>query len=270
MSVRKRGEDLDADHELLEHDVGGRLHWFDSDRRDFLKILGGGLLVCLRVPSVAAQESGRGRGGPDLPQDISAWLHIGEDGRVTVFTGKVEMGQNIRTSLAQQVSEELRMPLESIRMVMGDTDLTPWDAGTFGSRTTPTMGRELRRAAAAARQALIDLAAERWNADRAALNAEAGKISNSVTGKAIAYGELTRGQKLVKVIGADPPVTAALEWKIAGAAAPKVDGRDFVTGRHQYTSDLTRPGMLHGKVLRPRSEERRVGKECRSRWSPYH
>ncbi len=251
MSVRKRREDLDADLELLEHEIDGRLHWFDADRRDFLKILGGGLLVCLRVPSVAAQESGRGRGGPDLPQDISAWLHIGEDGRVTVFTGKVEMGQNIRTSLAQQVAEELRVPIESIRIVMGDTDLVPWDAGTFGSRTTPTMGPQLRRAAAAAREQLVDLAAGRWKADRAVLHAAAGRISNPATGQAIGYGKLTRGQNLVKVIGADPPVTPVLEWKIAGTPAPKVDGRDFVTGRHQYTSDLTRPGMLHGKVLRP-------------------
>ena len=79
---------------------------------------------------------------------------------VTVYTGKVEVGQNIRTSLTQAVAEELRAPLTSIRMVMGDTDLTPFDAGTFGSRTTPTMSPQLRKAAAAAREMLIDLAAE--------------------------------------------------------------------------------------------------------------
>jgi len=113
------------------------------------------------------------------------------------------------------------------------------------------MGPQLRRAAAAAREELVDLAAGRWHSDRAALNASAGKVSNRATGQAAGYGELTRGQNLVKVIGEDFPVTPAREWKVAGAAAPKVDGRDFVTGRHQYASDLTRPGMLYGKILRP-------------------
>ena len=95
----------------------------------------------------AAQESGHGFGGHELPQEISAWLHIAADGKVQVFTGKVEVGQNIRTSLAQQVAEELRVPFDSITMVMGDTDLVPWDMGTFGSRTTPTMGPQLRNMA---------------------------------------------------------------------------------------------------------------------------
>ena len=101
----------------------------------------------------------------NCPTDIAAWLAIAPDSRVTVFTGKVEVGQNIRTSLAQQVAEELRVPFDSITMLMGDTDLVPWDAGTFGSRTTPTMGPQLRKMAAAARQMLIEMAAKRWNAD---------------------------------------------------------------------------------------------------------
>ena len=78
----------------------------------------------------------------------------------------MEVGQNIRTSLAQAVAEELRVPFDSITMVMGDTDLAPCDMGTFGSRTTPTMGPQLRTMAAAARETLLDLAAERWHVDR--------------------------------------------------------------------------------------------------------
>ena len=101
---------------------------------------------------------------------MSAWLHIAADGKVKVFTGKVEVGQNIRTSLAQQVAEELRVPFDSIAMVMGDTDLVPWDMGTFGSRTTPTMGPQLRTMAAAAREMLVEMAAKRWNVDAAALD----------------------------------------------------------------------------------------------------
>ena len=247
----RKNEPSDLDLEVLQHEENGRIHWFDVDRRAFLRVLGGGVLVCLAVPATTAQESGRSSGSRELSKDVGAWLHIGSDGAVTVFTGKVEMGQNIRTSLAQQVAEELRVPLDSIRMIMGDTDLTPWDAGTFGSRTTPTMGPQLRAAAATAREQLLELAGERWNADRAKLAASGGKISNPDTGEALAYGELTRGQNLVKVIGADSPVAHPREWKVAGKSAQKVDGRDFVTGKHQYTSDLTRPAMLHGKVLRP-------------------
>src|SRR6516165_2018128 len=133
------------------------------DRRNFLKGLSAGLLVVFSPVGAWEQESGRGFGGHELPKDISAWIHIGADGRVAVFTGKVEVGQNIRTSLAQLVAEELRVPFESITMIMGDTDLVPWDMGTFGSRSTPTMGPQLRTMAAAARQTLIEMAAERWH-----------------------------------------------------------------------------------------------------------
>ena len=102
------------------------------------------MLICLAYEPTHAQESGRRGGSHELPKDISAWLHIDADGKVKVFTGKVEVGQNIRTSLAQQVAEELHVPFGSISMVMGDTALTPYDMGTFGSRTTPTMGPQLR------------------------------------------------------------------------------------------------------------------------------
>ena len=132
-----------------------------------MKSLGGGILVlhlaehgaAEQQPAAAAAAAG---GGQPVPRDIAAWLHIGEDGRITVYTGKAEVGQNIRTSLTQVVAEELHAAPESIRMVMADTQLTPFDMGTFGSRTTPDMSRRLRRTAAAAREMLIDLAAESW------------------------------------------------------------------------------------------------------------
>ena len=237
------------DLELAQHEAA-RLHWFEVDRRRFLRWLGGGILVGAAAPRLAAQESGRPGGRTDLPQEISAWIHVGGDGRVTVFTGKVDMGQNIRTSLTQQVAEELRVPMPSISLVMGDTDRTPYDMGTFGSRTTPTMGPQLRRAAAAAREALLELAAARWKVDAAALRAEGGRVV-AAGGRGASFGELTRGKELVRVIPAEPPVEPPSQWKIAGADCERVDGRDFVTGRHVYPSDVTRPGMLFGKVLRP-------------------
>jgi len=258
--------DGELDREPREHELAGGLHRFEVDRRAFLKTLGGGLLVCLWAPAARAEstataiagppagaESGRGGSGRELPRELSAWLHVDPDGRVTVFTGKVEVGQNIRTSLAQQVAEELRVPLDAVRMVMGDTALTPWDAGTFGSRTTPTMAPQLREAAATAREMLVDLAAQRWNAPRGTLVADAGRVANPATRQSLGYGELARGLDPRAAVRTAPivPLTAATAWKIAGTPAAKVGGRDFVTGGHRYTSDLVRPGMLHGKMLRP-------------------
>ena len=229
---------------------------FDLDRRDFFKFLGAGVLVVsVLKPALAAQESGRSgqRRGDSLPKEIDAWLHIGEDGKVTVYTGKAEMGQNIRTSLSQAVAEELRVPIEKIEMVMGDTQLTPFDMGTFGSRTTPTMNLQLRKVAAAAREMLIGLAAAQWRVNRGSLIASVGKITDARGNRSLSYATLTKGQQLTETVGADVALIPATDWKVVGQSAPKVDGREFVTGRHRYPSDQKLPDMFYGKVLRPPS-----------------
>lgn len=224
---------------------------FELGRRDFFKFLGGGLVVALVVrEGLALQRPGRGRGGPSLPDEISAWLHVAEDGSATVYTGKVEVGQDIRTELSQVVAEELRLPVASVRLVMGDTDLTPFDMGTFGSMTTRVMVPQLRKVAAAAREVLVDLAADYSKADRSRLVAADGRVRNTVTGKSFRYGELTKGQKITKAIGDDPPMTNPDQWKIEGKAVKKVNARTFVTGKHKYASDINLAGMMHGKVLR--------------------
>lgn len=232
-------------------EIRERVHWFELDRRDFLKLCGGGLLVVLGGTTGTAQEAGRGFREHELPKEVSAWVHIDEDGRVTIFTGKVEIGQNIRTSLAQLVAEELRVPFDSITMVMGDTDLTPWDMGTFGSRSTPTMGPQLRTMASTARQMLVEAAAQRWKTDPATLVAADGRVTNPASRQSLTYGEITRGEKLTQAVSGDPPLTPAIDWKIAGRPHLKVEGRDFVTGKHQYPSDIIRSDMMFGKVLRP-------------------
>ena len=229
---------------------------FDLDRRDFFKFLGAGVVVVsVLKPAIVAQESGGGRQrrGESLPQQIDAWLHIGENGRVTAYTGKVEVGQNIRTSLSQAIAEELYMPIDRIEMVMGDTQVTPFDMGTFGSRTTPTMNPQLRKAAAATREILIGLAASQWKAERQQLVASDGKIVDRKSNRSIEYAALLKGQQITQNIAADQPLMPSTEWKVAGQPAPKIDGRDFVTGKHRYPSDQTLPNILYGKVLRPSS-----------------
>ena len=136
---------------------------FALDRRKFFKITGGGLIVACVLKDLLSfgSETSLSETSSVSVAGVESWIHIGEDGTVSVYTGKVEVGQNIRTSLSQIVAEELMVPVLSIKMIMGDTDLVPFDAGTFGSRTTPQMGTQLRRAAAAARQALLDMAAKK-------------------------------------------------------------------------------------------------------------
>ena len=225
-------------------------------RRAFLKLLGTGLVVlCVDRRAGAQAESGAGglrrAGGQSRPANLDAWLRIAPDGTVTFFTGKTEVGQNIRTSLTQAVAEELAAPIESIRAVMADTDLTPYDAGTYGSRSTPDMGLQLRRAAATAREALLDLAAALWSVDRGSLAVADGKVRHPPSQRSIGFGELATGSKLVRTISPETPLKPATQWRVAGMPVPKVDGRDFVSGRHRYASDIALPGMLFGRVLRP-------------------
>jgi nicotinate dehydrogenase subunit B len=208
----------------------GPAYNFSFDRRGFFKALGGGIVVVSFISKARGQESGggRGRGGRNIPQEIAAWLHIDPNGAVTVYTGKVEVGQNARTSLTQAVAEELGAPLRSIELVMGDTERTPYDMGTFGSMTTPQMVPQLRKAAAAARAMLP---AGPW--------------------ESINFTEIAKNGTLVKgVTGAGKPKPAA-DWKVMGTSVPKVHGREMVTGKHRYTSDVKLPEMLYGRVLRP-------------------
>jgi isoquinoline 1-oxidoreductase len=226
---------------------------FEIERRDFMRIfgvMGGGLLVIASVPRAAAQESGRAAQNRTVPRVIEGWLHIDDKGKVTGYTGKTEIGQNIRTSLAQAIADELRVPLSDVSMVMADTDLVPYDAGTFGSQSTPRMAPQLARAAASAREMLIDRAAALWQADRTTLSAKDGQVVDP-GGRAVTYGDLTQGQQLTGAIAAETPIAPAREWTLRGTAPRKVNGRDIVMGRHLFTPDLVRPRMQHGHVIRP-------------------
>jgi isoquinoline 1-oxidoreductase len=235
-------------YELWED--GGELLF---DRREWLRLVGAGLIVaCLLDRAEGQRRGGRGGFGGAAPRELGAWLHVAGDSSVTVYTGKTEVGQNIRTSLTQVVAEELRIPPGRIKLVMADTAKVPIDGGTAGSRTTPAMAPQLRRVAAAAREALVDLAAEQNKLERKSLSVADGKVQGP-GGKSFAFGDLTKGQKLVKVIDNQAPTTPPAQWKVMGTSVAKVDGAAFVTGSHHFTSDVKVPGMLFGKVLRPAS-----------------
>ena len=178
-----------AENELALHDQD-----FSPSRRHFLKTLGGGIFVFFSYSMLPAQERRR-TGGQALPTDFNAFVRIAPDGRVTCLTGKIEMGQGIVTSLAQMLAEELDVPLTSVDMVMGDTDLCPYDMGTWGSLTTRFFGPPLREAAAEARSVLIRLASERLHVEKERLIVRNGVVQDrDNSNKKVTYGELAQGK----------------------------------------------------------------------------
>ncbi len=214
------------------------------DRRLFCKLLGGGIVVLItsKPSDLFAQRRG-------YPEDLNAYLRIDENGRVTLFSGKIEMGQGVHTSLAQMAAEELDVSPESITMVMGDTDLCPWDAGTWGSQSTRMFGPAVRAAAAEARTVLMKLASEKLGTPRAQLVVENGVVSNGSL--KVTYGELAKGKQITRLVGEKAVLRTVKEFKVIGKPAKRMDARDKVTGRAKYAGDIRLPGMLYARMLRP-------------------
>lgn len=229
------------------------------DRRDFMKFVGGGLVIFFTVESPAeaaqgARPKGFGFGGPGggAPPDVNAYLRIGEDGKITVFTGKIEQGQGNMTALAQMAADELDVPLESVHMIMGDTDLCPWDMGTFGSMSIRIFGPALRSAAAEARAVLLEMAAEQLKVDKGRLKIEKGVIySGSDRKSRVTYAQLTKGQKITRKLEQKPAPKPVSRFTLIGQSPVRVDAIEKVTGKARFTGDLRFPGLMYAKVLRP-------------------
>ncbi len=215
-----------------------------KDAESFFRLLPDGL-----VTVAAADDSGPAAGGWGRPDD--AWVHVGSDGTVTAFTGKVEAGQGTRTALALLVAEELAVPADSVRLVMANTDISPFDLGTFGSRSMPYAAPPLRAAAAAARDWLVAAAARRFGISAAELTVSGGLVAGPDGAPSTWYGELLAGVRRVERAPADRPVTPVRQWRTAGHPARALGGAAVVTGRKFFPSDLSLDGMLHGCVLRP-------------------
>jgi nicotinate dehydrogenase subunit B len=224
------------------------------NRRDFLKAAGGGIIILFSATVLPAQERRwiRQAAGTELPQDFNAFLKVGADGRVSCFTGKIEMGQGIVTSLAQMLADELDVPVDRVDMVMGDTDLCPYDMGTFGSRSTRFFGPPLREAAAMARAVLLDLAAEHLKLPKEQLVVKDGLVSDKKDGRrTVTYQQLTMGKYIERKITGKAPVKDVKELKVMGRALRRTDGVRKATGEARYAGDIVLPGMLYARILRP-------------------
>jgi isoquinoline 1-oxidoreductase len=224
------------------------------DRRDFVKVLGGGILVTVNLGPLTlfnstAEPAYQGRG---YPEDINAYLHIAEDGKVTLYSGKIEMGQGVMTSLCQMAAEDLGVSLDAMHIVMGDTDTCPWDMGTFGSLTTRMFGPAVRAAAAKARLILTDLAAERLGVSRDALSVADGVVYvTRDKARSVTYGALARGQAITHEVDEEAVLRAVKDFSVMGQSPLRMDGVEKVTGAAQYAGDIRLPGMLYARVLRP-------------------
>ena len=220
------------------------------NRRDFLKATGAvGLFVSF--PLSAFQEPEKVPQRPSYPKDFNAYLKIGPDGRVGCFVGKIEMGQGTMTALAVLAAEELDVPLERVDMLMGDTDLCPWDGGTWGSLSVWQFGPVLRGAAAEARAVLVQLASEQLGVPVARLQVREGLVS--VAGdpaRHVSYGQLVEGRRIERHLQDVKPKPVA-QFSLVGKNAPRKDGRPKVTGAARYAADLLPPGTLHACLLRP-------------------
>ncbi len=220
-------------------------------RRDLLAMAGPGLFLCFRVDTLSAQEPARLPARQGYPTDLNAYLRIGPDGRVTCFAGKVELGQGAMTVLAQILAEELDVAYDSVDMVLGDTDLCPYDMGTFGSMNVRYFGPALRGAGAEAKAILLQMAAQQLQAPAARLQVKAGVVTDPNTpGKSVTYSQLVQGKRIERHIEGVPvkPVTA---YTVVGQAAPRKDALDKVTGKAKYCGDYIFPGMLHARLVRP-------------------
>ncbi|MEJ2647166.1 MAG: molybdopterin-dependent oxidoreductase [Sedimentisphaerales bacterium] len=217
------------------------------DRRTFVQLVGAGILVTVTSDIADAQRRGGGGRGPSIP--VEARLHVGQDGIVTVMTGKVDEGQGCRTQLLQAAAEELRVSPDKVKMILADTELVPDDGMTAGP--------PVRQAAATAREIMTQLAAEQWEVSPGSLQVQDGVITNPSANQTLTYGDIAKTQNLSEAfkqsVSSNVALTPVSEWKVLGTPVHKPTGRDIVTGVHLYPSDIMRPNMLYGKVLRPPS-----------------
>jgi isoquinoline 1-oxidoreductase len=223
----------------------------EPSRREFLSATGAGLFVFFPIAPLVAQEPARLPTRMAAPSDFNAFLKIGADGRVAGFVGKVELGQGALTAFSELLADELDVLYDSIDMTAGDTDLCPYDMGTFGSMSMPLLGPAVRSAAAEARAVLLQMAGERFGSPVERLRVKDGVVTDSGDAtKRVTYGQLVEGRRIERHLPNVPRKNAGA-FKVIGQSPRRKDALDKVTGKAKYAGDMTPPGLLHARILRP-------------------
>jgi nicotinate dehydrogenase subunit B len=225
-------------------------------RRDFLKRAGALIVSFSAGPLAGAPMSGQGQFGTHSshidPQKLDSWLSVGADGIITAYTGKCDFGQGIFTAQTQLVAEELCVPIARVKLIECDTALTPDQGTTSGSQSTPTNfnNENLALAAATAREALLNMAAQKFEQPADQLTVENGEIA-SRTGDHVSYVELIGNNHLNIPLSRTAKRRSAAQWTVLGKPIPSLDRLTLITGRFEFLHHVRVPGMLHGRVVRP-------------------
>ena len=225
-------------------------------RRNFLKT-SGALIVSFSAaslldPFVFAQGPFGTHMSHIDPGQLDSWIAVGADGVVTAYTGKCDFGQGMATVQTQLIAEELRVPLDRVRLIQCDTSVTPDEGTTSGSQSTPVNfnHRGLAQAAATAREALLGMASRRLRVPLNQLTIAAGAISTPA-GKQISYAQLIGGKRFSLKLNPDARRRPPSEWMVLGHPVPSLDMSSLATGRFEFVHNVRVPGMLHGRVVRP-------------------
>ncbi len=222
-------------------------------RREFIKS-GGALIVGFSLSGPISEALGQAASGskPVALDEVDSFLAIGQDGIVTVYTGKVDLGTGTRTALRQIAAEELDIPLERIKLIEGDTALTPDQGPTWGSLSIQVGGVQIRQAAATARKALLDMAAKRFGVQPGDLEVKYGVVRvKSDPTKSVSYSELIGNREFRLKVDKAAPLKDPANYTIVGQSVPRVDIPAKVTGEWTYMQDFRVPEMLHARVIRP-------------------
>lgn len=183
------------------------------------------------------------------PDQLDSWLAIAPDSTVTIFSGKVELGTGVQTALGQIAADELDVPFNQVKLIMGVTGQTPDEGYTAGSKTLQVGGVNVRKAAAEARSVLLDLAAQRLTVPASQLTIKNGTVSGG--GKSASYGDLVGGKRINATIPSNVQTKNPSSYTIVGTSVARVDLPDKVFGNYPYMQNLRVNGMLHGRIVRP-------------------
>ena len=220
-------------------------------RRAFLKA-GGAVVVSFAFAGSGLAQTSTPKEKLGLYSGLDSWLAINEDGTVTVYCGKVELGTGVTTGLTQIVAEELDFPVARIRMIMGDTAVVPDQGTTTGSKTIQMGGPQLRRVAAEARAVLQELAAARLGVTPDAIGIRDGvAFVIAAPRKTVALTDLLAGKRFERNLTGQARPKPIAAYKVVGTEVPRVDLPAKVAGSFTYVHNIRLPGMLHGRVVRP-------------------
>lgn len=233
----------------------------DPSRRAFLT--SGALVVAFslwpkdRIAQAAASGTqGSAHSPAPLPRDLKeypwldSWIRVESNGGVTVFTGKVELGQGIRTALSQVAAEELDMPPARVKLITADTSITPDEGLTAGSHSMPDSGAAILNAAANVRGLLTRAAARRWGIDAGTVRTNGDGTLRAPDGRTVSYGRLAAALSLHVQAAPDAPLRSPAQFRTIGQPLARVDIPAKLTGGPAYVQDLSLPGMWHARVVR--------------------